>query len=147
MTFEILQRQLKSVGINFTARFLSPAVLFGGGMLTGGDWQSVMFTFTGGPTSPDTFFGIGGCGADQNYGAACNRKASALLQKAQFTPDPAARTKMLHAAEVILADEVFSIPLFARPQHCSLIKKVKGALRNPTQQGITWNAESWSVTS
>ncbi|CAN5121044.1 hypothetical protein BH20ACT13_BH20ACT13_21690 [soil metagenome] len=147
LTFEIIQRQLKSVGIQFTPRFISPAVLFGGGVLTGGDWQSVMFTFTGGPTSGGTFFSIGGCGGDQNYGAACNRKASALLQKAQFTPDPAARNKLLHDAEVILADEVFSIPLFARPQHLLSSVKVKGALRNPTLQGGTWNAETWSVAS
>ena len=147
LTFEIIQRQLKSVGIEFTPRFLSPAVLFGGGTLTGGDWQAVMFTFTGGPTSSGTFFSIGGCGGDQNYGAACNRKASALLQKAQFTPDPADRNKLLHAAEEILADEVFSVPLFARPQHLLFNTRVKGALRNPTQQGAIWNVETWSVAS
>jgi peptide/nickel transport system substrate-binding protein len=147
LTFEIIQRQLKSVGVEFTPRFISPAVLFGGGVLTGGDWQSVMFTFTGGPTSSGTFFGIGGCGGDQNYGAACNRKASAMLQKAQFTPDPAERNRLLHAAEAILADEVFSIPLFARPQHLVHSNKVKGPLKNPTNQGITWNAETWSVAS
>ena len=147
LTFEIIQRQLKSVGIQFTPRFLSPAVLFGGGVLTGGDWQSVMFTFTGGPTSAGTFFSIGGCSGDQNYGAACNKKASALLQKAQFTPDAADRNKLLHAAEAILADEVFSVPLFARPQHLLHSTKVKGALRNPTLQGGTWNAETWSVAS
>jgi peptide/nickel transport system substrate-binding protein len=147
LTFEIIQRQLKSVGIEFTPRFISPAVLFGGGTLTGGDWQSVMFTFTGGPTSSGTFFGIGGCGGDQNYGAACNKKASDLLKKAQFTPEAADRNKLLHAAEVILADEVFSIPLFARPQHLLFNTRVKGPLKNPTQQGGTWNAETWSVAS
>jgi ABC-type transport system substrate-binding protein len=54
---------------------------------------------------------------------------------------------MLHQAETILADEVFSVPLFARPQHLLYSNKVKGALRNPTQQGITWNVEAWSVAS
>jgi len=147
LTFEIIQRQLKSVGIEFTPRFISPAVLFGGGVLTGGDWQSVMFTFTGGPTSSGTFFGIGGCGGDQNYAGYCNKKASDLLKEAQFTPDAADRNKLLHDAEVILADEVFSIPLFARPQHLLYNTRVKGALRNPTQQGGTWNVETWSVTS
>jgi ABC-type transport system substrate-binding protein len=147
LTFEIIQRQLKSVGIEFTARFTSPAVLFGGGTLTSGDWEMVMFTFTGGPTSSGTFFGIGGCGGDQNYAAFCNRKASNLLKKAQFTPDAADRNKLLHAAEVILGDEVFSIPLFARPQHLLHNIRVKGPLKNPTQQGGTWNVEAWSVAS
>jgi len=147
LTFEILQRQLKSVGIQFTPRFISPAVLFGGGTLTGGDWQAVMFTFLGGPTSSATYFGIGGCGGDQNYGVSCNRKASALLKKAQFTADEADRNKLLHAAEVILADEVFSIPLFSRPAYLLNSNRVKGPIKNPTQQGSTWNAEVWSVTS
>ena len=145
LTFEIIQRQLKSVGIEFTPRFINPAVLFGGGMLTGGDWQSVLFTFLGSPVSAATFFSIGGCGGDQNYGAACNRKASALLQRAQFTPDAAKRNSMLQKAETILAEEVFSIPLFARPTFVINNNKVKGTVRNPTNQSTTWNVEGWRV--
>ena len=87
LTFEIIQRQLKSVGIEFKPRFISPTVLFGGGTLTNGDWQSVMFTFLSDPTGPATFADIGGCGGDQNYGKSCNQKATALLAKAKFTAD------------------------------------------------------------
>lgn len=147
LTFEIIQRQLKSVGIEFTPRFISPAVLFGGGTLTGGDWEAVMFTFLGGPTSSATYFGIGGCGGDQNYGKSCNQKASRLLQQAQFTADPAARNRLLQQAEVILADEVFSIPLFSRPAYLLNSTRVKGPIKNPTQQGSTWNAETWTVAA
>jgi ABC-type transport system substrate-binding protein len=147
LSFEIIQKQMKSVGIEFTARFISPAVLFGGGMLAAGDWEAVLFTFLSDPTGPATFFGIAGCGGDQNYGASCNKKASAKLQKAQFTADPAARNKLLQDAEVILADEVFSIPLFSRPAYVINNTRVKGPIKNPTQQGSTWNAENWSVTS
>ena len=146
LTFEIIQRQLKSVGIEFTPRFINPAVLFGGGMLTGGDWQSVLFTFLGSPVSAATFFSIGGCGGDQNYGAACNRKASVLLEKAQFTPDAAQRNAMLQKAESILAEEVFSIPLFARPTFVINSNKVSGPVRNPTNQSTTWNVEGWRVS-
>jgi peptide/nickel transport system substrate-binding protein len=147
LTFEIIQRQLKSVGIEFTPRFISPAVLFGGGTLTSGDWQAVMFTFLSDPTGPGTFYGIAGCGGDQNYGKGCNRKASRLLQRAQYTADEAARNRMLQQAEVILADEVFSIPLFSRPAYLLNSTRVKGPVKNPTLQGSTWNAELWSVVS
>ena len=146
LTFEIIQRQLKSVGIEFTPRFISPAVLFGGGTLTSGDWQAVMFTFLSDPTGPGTFYGIAGCGGDQNYGKGCNRKASRLLQRAQYTPDEAVRNRMLQQAEVILADEVFSIPLFSRPAYLLNSTRVKGPVKNPTLQGSTWNAESWTVS-
>jgi peptide/nickel transport system substrate-binding protein len=147
LTFEIMQKQLKSVGIEFTPRFISPAVLFGGGMLTNGDWQMVMFTFIGSPTSSATFFATAGCGGDQNYGAACNRKSSVLLQKAQFVPDAAKRADLLHRAEKIMAEDVFSIPLFARPTFLLNNKRVNGPVRNPTQQGSIWNAETWNVAA
>ena len=146
LTFEIIQKQLKSVGVEFTARFISPAVLFGGGMLTSGDWQSVLFTFIGSPSTSKTFFGIDGCGGDQNYENSCNQKASALLKKAQFTADGVDRAKLLHAAEVVLAEEVFSIPLFSRPAYLLNNVKVKGPIKNPTQQGSTWNANTWTVS-
>ena len=111
-------------------------MLFGGGTLTGGDWESVMFTFLGGPTSSATYFGIGGCGGDQNYGKSCNKKASNLLLKAQFTADPAERNALLHKAEVILADEAFSIPLFSRPAYLLNSNKVKGVDQEPDPAGF-----------
>jgi len=145
LTYEILQKQLKSVGIEVKARFISAAVLFGGGMLTSGDYQMVLFTFLGGPTSSATFFGIAGCGGDQNYGTYCNKKASDLLKKAQFTPDRADRAKLLWQAEEIMAEDVYSIPMFARPTYLLNNLKVKNAIKNPTNQGSTWNAERWTV--
>ena len=147
LTYEIIQRQLKSIGIEFTARFISPAVLFGGGTLTNGDWEVVMFTFLSTPSNTGNFASIGGCGGDQNYGASCNRKATALLNKAKFTANDAARTKLLNDAEVMLAADVYSIPLFSRPAYLLNATKAKNVIKNPTQQGSTWNAETWSVTS
>ena len=47
----------------------------------------------------------------------------------------------------MLADDVWSVPVFSRPTYLLNNVKVKGALKNPTQQGSTWNAETWSVTS
>lgn len=145
LTFEIIQQQMKSVGIELRPRFLSPAVLFGGGTLSNGDWEMVMFTFLSSPTGPATFFGIGGCTGDQNYGKGCNRQASRLLQRAQFTAAPAARAALLNRAELILANEVFSIPLFSRPGFLLHSTRVRGPIKNPTQQGSTWNVENWRV--
>jgi ABC-type transport system substrate-binding protein len=147
LTFEIIQRQLKSVGIEFTPRFISPAVLFGGGTLTSGDWQVVMFTFLSSPSNTGNFQSIGGCGGDQNYATSCDQAATAFLKKAQYTADEKARTDLLHKAEALLAKDVYSIPLFSRPAFLINATAVKGVLKNPTQQGSTWNAETWSVTS
>jgi peptide/nickel transport system substrate-binding protein len=147
LTFEIIQRQLKSVGVELVPRFISPAVLFGGGMLTNGDWQMIMFTFIGSPTSSASFFTTAGCGGGQNYGNACNPKSSALLKKAQFVPNLEKRADLLHRAEKVMAEDVFSIPLFARPTFLLNSKRIKGPVRNPTQQGSIWNVETWSAVS
>jgi ABC-type transport system substrate-binding protein len=147
LTFEIIQRQLKSVGIEFTPRFISPAVLFGGGTLTSGDWQVVMFTFLSSPSLTGNFQSIGGCGGDQNYATSCDQAATVFLKKAQYTADEKAREDLLHKAEALLAKDVYSIPLFSRPAFLINNTAVKGVLKNPTQQGSTWNAETWSVTS
>ena len=145
LTFEIIQKQLKSIGIEFTPRFVSPAVLFGGGTLTSGDWQIVMFTFLSSPSNTGDFNNIQGCGGDQNYMKACNQKASAILRKAKFTADDDKRAALLNSAEILLAEDVWSIPLFSRPTFLLNNVKVKGVLKNPTQQGSTWNAETWTV--
>jgi len=145
LTFEIAQKQLKSVGIELVPRFGPSGTVFGQ-VLPSGDWDIFMFTWLGGPTSSATSFGLYGCGGDQNYMNYCNRSASNLLQKAQFTPDPAARAKLLNQAEKILANDVMSVPMYVRPGFLINSTNVKGPVLNPTQQGSTWNAETWSVS-
>jgi peptide/nickel transport system substrate-binding protein len=145
LTFEIAQKQLKSVGIELVPRFGPSGTVFGQ-VLPSGDWDIFMFTWLGGPTSSATSFGLYGCGGDQNYMNYCNRKASNLLQKAQFTPDPAARAKLLNTAEVLLANDVMSVPMYVRPGFLINSTNVKGPVLNPTQQGSTWNAQGWTVS-
>jgi peptide/nickel transport system substrate-binding protein len=145
LTFEIAQKQLKSVGIELQPRFGPSGTVFGQ-VLPSGDWDIFMFTWLGGPTSSATSFGLYGCGGDQNYMNYCNKKASNMLQKAQFTPDPNARAKLLNAAEKIMANDVMSVPMYVRPGFLINSTNVKGPVLNPTQQGSTWNAQGWTVS-
>lgn len=142
LTFEIAQKQLKSVGIELVPRF-GPAGTVFGQVLPSGDWDIFMFTWLGGPTSSGQSFTTYGCGADQNYMNYCNRKASDLMKKASFTPDPAKRAALLNASEKIMARDVMSIPMYVRPGFLINSTNIKGPILNPTQQGSTWNAETW----
>jgi peptide/nickel transport system substrate-binding protein len=144
LTFEIAQKQLKSVGIELLPRFGPSSQVFGQ-ILPSGDWDIFMFTWQGSPASSATSFTTYGCGGDQNYGNYCNKKASALFSKAQFTPDAKVRADLLNRAEVIMADDVPSIPMYVRPGFLINNKKVTGTILNPTQQGSTWNVETWNV--
>jgi peptide/nickel transport system substrate-binding protein len=146
LTFEIAQKQLKSVGIELVPRFGPSGTVFGQ-ILPSGDWDIFMFTWQGSPTSSATSFGLYGCGGDQNYMNYCNTKVSKLLQKAQFTPDPKARAEMLNRAEAIMAADVPSVPMFVRPGFLINNRRVSGTIINPTNQGSTWNVQTWRVSA
>jgi peptide/nickel transport system substrate-binding protein len=77
----------------------------------------------------------------------CNPKVSKMLQKAQFTPDPKTRADLLNKAEAIMVDDVPSVPMFVRPGFLINNKKVSGTIINPTNQGSTWNLQTWKVTA
>ena len=70
---EIIQRQLKSVGIELVPRFQTGGVMFGT-TLPSSDWDLMMFTYLQTPNSKITSKDLYACGGDQNYGLYCNRK-------------------------------------------------------------------------
>jgi ABC-type transport system substrate-binding protein len=75
----------------------------------------------------------------------CNRAASRLLQRAQFTPNPNTRAQMLNQAEKLMAEDVMSVPMYVRPGFLINNTSVRGPVLNPTQQGSTWNMHTWTV--
>lgn len=145
LTFEIVQRQLKSVGIELVPRF-GPAGTVFGTVLPSGDWDIFMFTWVGSPSTPITIKDLYGCGGDQNYMNYCNRKLSAVLNKVSTTLSASARAKMLNDAEArYMVNDVPSIPVYARPVFTINNKKVSGVGVNPTTEGSPWNVSGWST--
>jgi peptide/nickel transport system substrate-binding protein len=145
LAFEIMQKQLKSVGIELVPRFGPNTVVFGQ-VLPSGDWDLFLFTWLISPSNQATSNGLYGCGGDQNYMNWCDKRANALLQKAAKTADPAKRNPLLDQAAKYAADDINSIPMWSPPYYLIGSTKVKGLLVNPTQQGSTWNAENWAMS-
>jgi peptide/nickel transport system substrate-binding protein len=145
LTFEIVQRQLKSVGIELVPRFQTGGVLFGT-TLPSSDWDLIMFTYLQTPDSKITSKDLYACGGDQNYGLYCNRKLTALLNRVPTTLEAAERDKLLNQAErQYISTDIPSIPVYARPAFVIHSKRVKGPVLNPTLEGSTWNVNTWSV--
>jgi len=145
LTFEVIQRQLKSVGIELVPRF-QPAGLLFGTTLPSSDWDLIMFTWVEDPTSKITSRDKLGCGGDINYGNYCNKKASALLDKTAQELDDATRTKLLNQSEAMMAKDIPSIPMFVRPVFTIAAKKLKGLTTPTTLEGDFWNVNTWSVS-
>ena len=146
LTYEIIQRQLKSVGIELVARFQAAGTLFGT-TLPSGDWDLLMFTWVGSPDTPITIKDLYACGGEQNYMNYCNRKFSAVMNTVATTLDSSERANMLNAAELkYMVNDIPSIPVYARPVFVIRAKKVSGPVVNPTQEGSPWNANTWTTS-
>ena len=149
LAFEIMQRQLKSVGIELVPRFQTGGVLFGT-TLPSSDWDLLMFTYGQSPASKITTNGLYACPnqrGDQNYGQWCNAKATALMNKVTTTLDENQRIKMLNEIEAkYISTQIPSIPLAARPAFTIRAAKVKGPAVNVTLEGTPWNVSEWTTS-
>lgn len=145
LTFEIAQRQLKSVGIELVPRFEVGGTLFGT-TLPSQDWDLMLFTWVGSPATPITIKDLYGCGGDQNYMGYCNRRFSNILNQVSTTLSAAERARLLNAAELrFMVNDIPSIPVYARPVFVIRSNKVKGPVVNPTTEGSPWNANTWTT--
>ncbi len=145
LAFEIMQRQLKSVGIELVARFQVAGTLFGT-TLPSGDWDLAMFTWVGSPSTPITIKDLYACGGDQNYMNYCNKKLTAVQNAVATELDAAKRAQMLNSSELkYMVKDIPSIPLFARPIYVIRANTVKGPVVNPTTEGSPWNVSAWTA--
>ena len=143
LTFEVIQRQLKSVGIELVPRFETGGTMFGT-TLPSRDWDLMLFAWVGSPSSPITAKDIYGCGGDQNDGAYCNRALTRVLEKVSVTLDAGERAKLLNDAERrYMVRDIPSIPMFARPIYVIRKASLRGPAVNPTQEGSPWNISTW----
>jgi peptide/nickel transport system substrate-binding protein len=147
LTFEIIQRQLKSVGIELLPRFQVAGTLFGT-TLPSEDWDLIMFTWVGSPSTPITIKDLYACGGEQNNMNYCNRPFSKILNQVAVTLSASQRAKLLNDAEAkYMVKDIPSIPVYARPVFVIRRNTVKGPVVNPTSEGSPWNANLWTVTS
>lgn len=140
LAFQIMQRQLKSIGIDLENRFRAGAF----SVLPTGDWDLFMFTWIGSP-DPGGSVEIHKCKGDQNYNAYCNAQVTKLLDQSQNTVDAAKRTALMNEADRLMAKDLPTLPLLAKPGFLIHKTSVKNVIKNPTSEGPTWNSELWTV--
>ena len=140
LAFQIMQRQLKSVGIELVNRFRTGVF----SVLPTREWDIFLFTWIGSP-DPGGSVEIHKCAGDQNDGVYCNRKVTQLLDASQNEVNPTRRTSLLNQADALMAKDLPTLPLFARPGFLISKSSVTNVLKNPTLEGPTWNSELWTV--
>ena len=140
LAFQIMQRQLKSIGIDLQNNFRTGVF----SVLPTRDWDMFLFTWIGSP-DPGGSVEIHKCAGDQNDGVYCNQKVTKLLDASQNEINPTKRTALLNQADALMAKDLPTLPLFARPGFLIHKSSVANVLKNPTSEGPTWNSELWTV--
>jgi peptide/nickel transport system substrate-binding protein len=138
----IIKAQLKSIGIEIVDASLPANVVFGPTGIPGSNYDLADFAWVT-AADPAGFVPTWGCGGEANYLNYCNRKATRLLEASNSELDPAKRSVLFQQADAMMANDVPSIPLYARPNPLVWKSAVVGMKNNPSNVGFTWNMEEW----
>jgi peptide/nickel transport system substrate-binding protein len=140
ISFQVMQAQLRSVGIELKSRFTLTALTV---TLPTRNWDIMLYAWVGSP-EPAGSVNIHRCGGTQNHQNYCSRPVSRLLLRSNEELDHKKRVALLNEADRLMASHVVTLPLFARPGFLVHDKKLRGALFNPTNTAATWNTQDWS---
>jgi len=146
LAFEVMQAQLKDVGIELVSAAGPASVVFGSSVLEAGNYDLFMFAWQGSP-DPGGNVEIWKCGGGQNFTGYCNQKVSQLLEQSDTTIKPKVRASLFNQADALMANDLPTIPLYQKPTFLVYSSNVKGMQDNSTLQGPTWNAETWWLSS
>ena len=142
LSFTFFQDQAKKAGIELLNNF-KPAGTYFGEDLPNHNYDLALFAWVGSP-DPAGSVEIWKCNGDQNYMEYCNRKVSSLLEKSDVQLNVKKRFALFNQADALMANDIPTIPLYQKPTYLVFKAGIKGMKDNATQQGPSWNAETWS---
>jgi len=145
LTFEIVQEQLREVGIEIKSEFGDAAVVFGNQGLAGSKYDLFLFAWVGNP-DPSGSVEIHKCEGTQNFQGYCNEEVTDLLEESDTTVDPAERAALMNEADALMAEDLPILPMYQKPTFFAYSDRLQNAIDNATQNGPTWNAEDWFLS-
>src|SRR6478735_4190776 len=138
----IIKAEMKSIGIEIVDSSLPANVVFGPTGIPSSNYDLANFAWVT-AADPAGFVSDWSCGGLQNYLNYCNRKATKLMQASDSELNPEKRANLFQQANALMANDVPSIPLYARPNPLIWKSAVTGMKNNPSNIGFAWNLEQW----
>lgn len=139
-TLELVQAQLKEVGIVVRGDVAEPSVLFE--RLSTGDFDIAGFAWFGAP-DPAGMVEVVECSGPLNFMGYCDRSVSRILRGSQAQLDRRERVAAIHQAQALIVDDVPLLPLYQVPAVLAWQDTVTGPAVNPGPEGPLWNVEQW----
>lgn len=113
--------------------------------LAAGDWDIAMFAWSGGPNktgASSTYSGSGG----NNVGEYNNPEVDSLISQLNESLDPSEVLALANQIDTILWQDLATIPVFSFPGVVAYTDNTQNIVYNPSQNGLTWNSDRWSLT-
>lgn len=148
---EVVQQQLKDVGIDIKIKNTSATTFFGEWTVDGNfelaEWawlatpdptQTILFSKDQIPTDDNP----GG----QNYYRYENDEVTRLLKESDKVLDERQRADLFKQAQNQMAEDLPIIPMYQRPDYYAFAENLTGPDVNPTLAGPFWNMGDWKLT-
>jgi peptide/nickel transport system substrate-binding protein len=145
---QLFQSYMKNVGIKINIQNYSPNTLFGTvGPKSEFDiiefaWVSTPFP-SGNVSIYCSYTNSNLCG--QNWDHYANPQLDKLLNQAASTLDPTQAATLYNQADALLWKDMVTLPLFQQPQLYTWNSNYANILANPSNNGLTWNAQTWGL--
>jgi peptide/nickel transport system substrate-binding protein len=145
---QLFQSYMKNVGIKINIQNYSPNTLFGTvGPKSEFDiiefaWVSTPFP-SGNISIYCSYTNSSLCG--QNWDHYANPQLDKLLNQAAGTLDTTAAATLYNQADALLWKDMVTLPLFQQPQLYTWNSTYGNVLPNPSNNGLTWNAQTWGL--
>jgi len=145
---QLFQSYMKNVGIKINIQNYSPNTLFGTvGPKSEFDiiefaWVSTPFA-SGNVSIYCSYTNSSLCG--ENWDHYANPQVDTLLNQAASTLDPTKAAALYNQVDALLWKDMVTLPLFQQPQLYTWNSTYGNVLPNPSNNGLTWNAQTWGL--
>jgi peptide/nickel transport system substrate-binding protein len=136
-TLELIQRQLRQVGVEVELSFAPAPTLFGQ-IFPSGEFDAVeyaLFSFD------ELGANVHGCGGANNITGYCQRLVTRDLDQSGRILDAGQRARVLNRADAQMAKDVPVIPLYQTPNVIAFRATIRNVVSASSHE--LWNAEDW----
>jgi peptide/nickel transport system substrate-binding protein len=149
-TEELFQAQMKKIGIRINIQNYDVNTLFGTNLPNGAyqiaefAWYTTPFV-SGNQPIYCSYTNAANCG--ENWTHSANPQVDQLMASGSTAPNTSSEVADYDHADTILWQDMVTLPLYQTPQFFAWSNTLKGVVPNTSNDGVTWNAEQWSVSS
>ncbi|SDN55567.1 peptide/nickel transport system substrate-binding protein [Klenkia soli] len=150
-TVNVMIPQLKEAGIEAT--FNANPDIFAGPekptSLIAGGFQIALFAWVASPfiTSNESIYQqVTGDNVGQNYSRLGTPEIDALFDELVAQPDPDQAADLANQIDVLLWDQMATIPLYQKPTFLAWNSSTENVEDNASQSGPLWNSSTWTTS-